>query len=103
MEFVPIRDLCASPKKVTSHLKRDGRVVITNNGRPAAIMIDVDSSSFEDTLHDLKWIQAKRALKELQTAAVKSGASKITMAEIDAEIAASRFERQSREAVRGEA
>ncbi|MDR3281196.1 MAG: hypothetical protein LBT23_11870 [Synergistaceae bacterium] len=103
MEFVPIRDLCASPKKVTLHLKRDGRVVITNNGRPAAIMIDVDSSSFEETLTDLKRIQAKRALKELQIAAVKNGVSKMTMAEIDAEIADTRSERKNRDALRGEA
>jgi PHD/YefM family antitoxin component YafN of YafNO toxin-antitoxin module len=100
MEFVPIRDLCASPRKITTQLKRDGRVVITNNGRPTAIMIDVDAANFEETLADLKRLRAKRAMRELQTASVKSGLSKMTMAEIDEEIQAARTERIARETMR---
>jgi PHD/YefM family antitoxin component YafN of YafNO toxin-antitoxin module len=99
MEFVPIRDFCASPKKIAAHLKRDGKLVITNKGRPAAIMLDVDGSSFEETLIDLRCLQAKRALKNLQAEAVKNGTSKMTMAEIDAEIAEARAERAARENV----
>ena len=100
MNFVPIRELCMSPKKITSQLKRDGRVVITNNGRPTAIMIDVDATTFEETLADLKRLRAKRALRELQTASVKNGLSKMTMAEIDAEIQATRDECRRREQTR---
>jgi PHD/YefM family antitoxin component YafN of YafNO toxin-antitoxin module len=97
MEFVPIRDLCASPRKVTAQLKREGRLVITSNGRPSAIMLDVDASSFEETLLDLRGLIAKRALRELQSESVASGVSKMTMEEIDAEITASRRERAARE------
>jgi PHD/YefM family antitoxin component YafN of YafNO toxin-antitoxin module len=97
MEFVPIRDLCASPGKVTARLRREGRIVITSNGRPSAIMLDVDGSSLEETLLDLRRLAAKRALRELQTASVTNGNSKMNMEEIDAEIAASRRERAGRE------
>ena len=97
MEFVPIRDLCASPRKVTARLRREGRLVITSNGRPSAIMIDVDDSSLEETLHDLRSLDAKRALRDLQTASVVNGNSKMSMEEIDAEIAVSRGERTDRE------
>ena len=99
MEFVPIRDLCASPRKITAQLKRDGRLVITTNGRPTAIMLDVDSSTFEETLLDLRGLRAKKALRELQEVSVKNGTSKMTMDEIDAEIAAARAERTAREKV----
>jgi PHD/YefM family antitoxin component YafN of YafNO toxin-antitoxin module len=97
MEFVPIRELCTSPKKISARLKRDGRIVITNNGRPTAIMLDVDSSTFEETLIDLRRLQAKRALRELQTESVKNGTSKMTMTDIETEIAETRVERAARE------
>ncbi|GHV48061.1 hypothetical protein FACS1894204_12040 [Synergistales bacterium] len=97
MEFVPMRDLCTAPKKIASRLRRDGRLVITNNGRPTAIMLDVDSSTLEETLLDLRRLQAKRAVRDLQAEAVKTGVSKMTLADINAEIAAARQERAARE------
>jgi PHD/YefM family antitoxin component YafN of YafNO toxin-antitoxin module len=100
MEFVPIFEFCASPKEISARLKEEGRIVITDNGRPTAIMLGVDDSSFEETLADLRRLQAKRSLKDLQTASVKNGVSRMTMEEIDAEIAAARADRMSRETTR---
>ena len=93
MDFVPIRDLCASPKKITALLKREGRLVITTNGSPTAIMLDVNPATLEETLIDLRRLCAKRALREIQDAAVAAGVSNMTLEQINAEIAASREER----------
>ena len=41
MEFIPVRRLRSEPTTVWSQLARDGEVVITNNGRPMALMVDL--------------------------------------------------------------
>ena len=99
-ECVPIVDLCASPDKVTEQLKRSGQLVLTNNDGPIAVMLNVDSSTVEDTLLDLLRLRAQKALKAIQEASVKSGLSNMTLEEINAEIAAARAERRAKESFR---
>ena len=41
MEFMPVRSLRDTPKEVWNQLAQDGEIVITNNGKPAALMIDL--------------------------------------------------------------
>ena len=97
MEFVPIRELCASPKKVTALLKQEKRLVITSRGRPTAIMLDVEPSTLEETLIDLRRLMAKRVLREIQDASVAAGTSSMTLEQINAQINASRKQRAERE------
>jgi len=47
MEFLTIRELSKAPKNALSKLAHDGKAVLTNNGKPAAIMITVNTESFE--------------------------------------------------------
>jgi len=47
MRFLSIREFNKSPKTVLSILARDGKAVLTNNGKPAAFMLNVDSENFE--------------------------------------------------------
>ena len=47
MEFLTIRELSKSPKTALSRLAHDGKAVLTNNGKPAAIMLTVNAESFE--------------------------------------------------------
>ncbi|MDR3335830.1 MAG: hypothetical protein LBT16_01375 [Treponema sp.] len=47
MQFLTIRELSKSPKTALSRLAEDGKAVLTNNGKPAAIMLNVDSENFE--------------------------------------------------------
>ena len=97
MEFVAIRDLCTAPKKITALLKQEKRLVITSRGRPTAIMLDVDPSTLEETLIDLRRLMAKRVLREIQDASVTAGTSSMSLEEINAQIAASRKQRADRE------
>ena len=90
-------DWSVSREKITEQLKRDGRLVITDNDRPVAVMINVDDSTLEDTLLDLRRLQMQKAIKIIQEASVRSGKSNMTLEEINAEIAAARTERKARE------
>jgi hypothetical protein len=60
----------------------------------------VDSSIFEETIIDLRRLQAKRALRDLQTDAIKNETSRMTIDEINAEIDAARADRASKETTR---
>ena len=74
-ESIPLVDLCDSPDRITEQLKRTKQIVLTNNGGPVAVILNVDSSTLKETLSDLRRMRAQRATKTMQEAAVKSGLS----------------------------
>ena len=49
MNFYTVRDLRSTPKSIWDHLSLDGEVVITNNGKPTALLINIEEGSFEET------------------------------------------------------
>ena len=96
MEFVSVRELSKSPKVAFDKLTSDGKAVITNNGQPQAILVKVDASSFENTLSLLKKLECMQNLTEMRLASLRNGNSKLSLDEINAEIAAARAERQNK-------
>jgi PHD/YefM family antitoxin component YafN of YafNO toxin-antitoxin module len=96
MEFVSVRELSKSPKDTFDKLGADGKAVITNNGRPQAILVKVDASSFEKTLSMLQKLEFMQNVTELRLASRRNGSATMTLDEINAEIAAARAERQNR-------
>ncbi len=96
MKFLSMRDLRMSTSQIKKMLMDDGTIIVTNNGKPAALMLEINESTLESVLTDLRQVRARRALKELQKTAAKSGKSEMTMDEIDAEITAARSEKRAR-------
>jgi antitoxin (DNA-binding transcriptional repressor) of toxin-antitoxin stability system len=96
MEYVSIRDLRTTPSHVWQILSTEGEAVVTNNGRPQALMIQVDAQTLEDTLAAVRQAHAQRSLARLQADSVAAGLDAMTMDEIDAEIAAARAERRDK-------
>ena len=47
MQFLSLREFNKSSKTALSQLDRDGKAVLTNNGKPAAILIAVNTENFE--------------------------------------------------------
>jgi len=47
MQFLTMRELCKAPKAALSKLTLDGKAVLTSNGKPAALMLNIDEGSFE--------------------------------------------------------
>ena len=92
MQFHTVRDLRTSPKTVWESLGK-GEVVITNNGRPSALMLDISKGDFEETLQLIRQTRAMMAIRRMQEGAAKAGLDKMTLDEINAEIAAARKER----------
>jgi hypothetical protein len=50
MEFLSIREFNASPRTTREKLKREGKLVLTNHGKPMALVLSVDGSTLEETL-----------------------------------------------------
>lgn len=98
MDFVTVRELRAESAKVWAKIEAGEDVVITRNGKPFALLLHTKPEELESTLRALRWNRFDRLLAEQQKRAAEQGLDKMTMEEIDAEIAAMRKERRERNA-----
>lgn len=93
MQFVPYRILRNQPRELRERLQQSGELVVTNNGVPFALMINVEADEFEEVFYLITRLKAQRAVSELRRAAQEQGLADLSMSEIDAEIKAVRAER----------
>ena len=93
MGFLALRELRGSTARIDQIIERDGSVVVTNNGKPAYIMLGVDEVDFEETLIDLRRVRARRAVSRMQRQSALVGNDTMTLADINGEIAAERSSR----------
>ena len=88
MNFYTIQELQAAPDDLLRELNLDGELVITNNGKPAALMLNVADGSFEETLNAVRQTKAQLAFTSMRARAAACGF--MSNEEIEAEIAAVR-------------
>lgn len=98
MDFVTVRELRAESAKVWAKIEAGEEVVITRNGKPFALLVNTRPEELESVLRALRWNRFERLLAEQHKHAEELGLDKMTMEEIDAEIAAVRKERRERDA-----
>jgi PHD/YefM family antitoxin component YafN of YafNO toxin-antitoxin module len=92
MRFLSVREMRAQSAELWKTLATEKELVLTNHGKPTAIVTSVDEASFESTLMAIRRQRGKDALARLQAQAAASGVNKMTLAEINAEISAYRRE-----------
>lgn len=88
MNFYTVRDLRTTPKSIWENLAVDGEAVITNNGRPMALLLDIADGDFEETLKAVRQAKAAIAFNSMRGKAAAKGY--MSDEEIEAEIAAAR-------------
>ncbi len=88
MNFYTVRDLRTTPKSIWESLSTDGEVIITNNGKPTAVLFDIADGSFEETVKAVRQAKAMIAFNSMRSKAAAGGY--MTDEEIEAEIAAAR-------------
>ena len=88
MDFYTVRDMRTTPKSLWDRLTADGEVVITNNGKPTTLMLDISDGSLEETLKAVRQAKAMIAFNTMRERAAVNGF--MTDDEIEAEIAAAR-------------
>lgn len=94
MDFVTARELRAASAKVWKKLEAGEEIVITRNGKPFAVLVHTEPQELETTLRALRAERFAATARKMQRQAVEQGLDKMSMEEIDAEIAAARKERR---------
>ncbi len=73
MNFYSIRDLRTESKSMWADLSRGDEVILTNNGRPSAIMIDIPEGSFDEVVQAVRQAKAMIALNNMRQRAAREG------------------------------
>jgi prevent-host-death family protein len=86
MKFVTVRDLRTTPAQIWKALPGEQEIVITNNGKPIALLTPISDTDLEDTLTAVRRARAATALKKIRGVAAKNRLSQLTMEDINGEI-----------------
>ena len=73
MNFYSVRDLRTNTKNMWEALSSGDEVVITNNGKPSALMIDIPDGDFDETVQAIRQAKAMIALNNMRRKAAKAG------------------------------
>jgi len=88
MDFLSVREFRASSGNIWRKLSKDGKMVITNNGKPTALLLDLRDEDLEETLLTLRQVKAMRLFNRMRADARRRGY--LTKKEIEKEIQAAR-------------
>ncbi|MBM3493751.1 MAG: type II toxin-antitoxin system prevent-host-death family antitoxin [Armatimonadetes bacterium] len=94
MCYVSIRDMRIKPGEVWQRLRREGELVVTNNGRPVAVLASVDDDP-EEVLRSFRAVRAHASLSRVRDAAARAGVSRLSVQEIADEVKAVRAARSA--------
>ena len=86
MKFITVRDLRTSPAQIWKELPEEQEMVITNNGKPIALLTPLSDSTLEETVSAVRQARAINAVKQMQQSAVRQGTDNLTEKEIEEEI-----------------
>lgn len=94
MKFVTVRDFRTSSANIWKSLPKEREMVITNNGKPIALLTPLSDYNLEETLSTVRKAKAINAVKKIQQESVKNGTDWLSLKEINNEIRMSRQERK---------
>lgn len=93
MKTLSVRDLRSKSAQIWRELQREKDMVITSKGRPVGVLSYASEANLERTLTTLRRARAMMGLLEMQVRSVKAGRDRLSLQEINAEIAAVRRKR----------
>jgi hypothetical protein len=94
MEFVPYRLLRNQPNEQRKRLEEQGELVVTVDGEPLAVMLQIPKGSLEDLVLLVSQVRAQLAVAEIREEARKSGRNRMSSKEIDALVKETRVNRR---------
>ena len=95
MKFITVRDFRTSSANIWKDLSKEQEMIITNNGKPFALLTPITDINLEENLSAVRRARAINAAKLIQQQSVKNGTDKMTLAEINEEIKKTRNERKN--------
>ena len=95
-KWLASREFSASPGRALSAVSRAGRILVTANGKPKAIMIPTSEATFARDLEMLDRVAVAQAVASIRADSVRNGTDSLSMEAINEEIAAVRSARKRR-------
>ena len=92
MKFVSVREFRSNTAAVRKELETEREIVLTSNGKPFAMLTPVEPDTVEDETLAIRRARARIAVDRIREHSRKTGLDKMTLGEINAEIAAARRE-----------
>ena len=83
MKFVTVRDFRTKPAKIWKDLPIEQEMIITNNGKPIALLTPLSDSNLEDTLKSVRRARAINAVKSMQQISMNNQNRNMDDSEID--------------------
>jgi len=94
MKFVTVRDFRNSSASIWKALPKEQEMIITNNGKPIALLTPISDYNLEETLSGIRRVKAINAVKQMQEISVTLGNDKMTLDEINEIISDTRRRRK---------
>ncbi len=96
MKLIAIKDL-KQPRQLKERLRTEKELLLTSDGRPVAILVNVDASDDPETvIQSFRDSRSRMALSRIRAAAALGGAATMTFGQINREIGAARRARRAR-------
>lgn len=86
MRFLTVRDLRNKSGQVWKDLLEEQEMIITNNGRPIAILSSINETNLETSLNSIRRSRLIEAVSSIQQDSIKKGKDKLTIDDINQEI-----------------
>lgn len=86
MKFLTVRDLRSKASQIWKELPNEQEMIITNNGRPVAILSSISENNLETSLNSIRRARAIDAVTAMQADSIKNKLNNITLEEINFEI-----------------
>lgn len=93
-KWLASREFSASPGRALKAVSRSGRVLVTANGKPKAIMIPTSEETFAHDLEMLDRVALAQAVAAIRADSVRRGTDTLSMDEITAEVSTVRSARK---------
>ena len=96
VKLIAIQDL-KQPRQLKERLLAEKELLLTSDGRPVAVLVNVDAAEDPETMiQSIRDSRSRLALNHVREAAAGSGATRLSLVEINREIAAAGKSRRSR-------
>ncbi|MCL2139755.1 MAG: type II toxin-antitoxin system Phd/YefM family antitoxin [Treponema sp.] len=90
MRFITVRDFRTSSSGIWKKLPVEREMIVTNNGKPIALLTPLTDKTLEDTVSSVRRAKAINAVKKMQEISKGLGNDQLTLEEINSIITAAR-------------
>lgn len=94
MKFLSVRDFRTSPARIWKELPQEQEMIITNNGKPIALLTPLTDTTLEETVEAIRKAKAINAIKLMQQKSLKLKNNEMALEDINAEITEARKNRK---------